>query len=187
MKIGSSNLGPTTAGRPRRPSFTLALSAGLAVSVAGMIALAFPEPASAGEAGPAPNVTILIYNYAQATHAVLAGAEREAGRIFAEAGVRTLWFECPAVQSSADPQAPCQKVPESPKIRLQLLSAPVRSKSRDSVWGLAVREGWIKVQKRVRSAGNSLRLSGLADEMRWSHAWALRDCVSDPESARQSV
>jgi hypothetical protein len=138
VQIGS-NLGPTIAACPRRQSFTLALSVALAVSLGGMIALAFPETAFAGETGPVPNVTILIYNYAQATHAVLAGAEREAGRIFAEAGISILWFECPAVPSAAGPQGLCQNASESKDIRLQLLSAPVKSKSQDCVWGLAVR------------------------------------------------
>ena len=142
MKIGSSNLGPTRAGRPRRPSFTLALSSGLAFSVPGMIALAFPEPVSAGEAGPARNVTIWIYNYAQATHAVLAGAEREASRIFAEAGVRILWFECRAVQSTADPQTPAKKCPNPPRSGFSYFQLPSEV-SRRTVSGdlLSVRAG----------------------------------------------
>jgi len=139
MKIGSSNLSPAIAERPGRQSFTLALSAALAVSVGGMIALAFPETAFGGETGPAPKVTILIYNYAQVTRAVLTGAEREAGRIFADAGISILWFECPAVPSTAGPQGLCQNASESKDIRLQLLSAPIKSNSQDSVWGLAVR------------------------------------------------
>jgi len=108
------------------------------VSLVAMIAFAFPETASADETDPTPAIRVLIYNYTQASHAVLSGAEREAGRIFAEAGVRILWFECPAVKS-ADPQELCHKAPEAVDIRLQLLSALVRSKSQDDVWGLAVR------------------------------------------------
>jgi hypothetical protein len=142
MKIGSSNLGPTTAGCPRRPSFKLALSAGLAVSAAGMIALAFPEPASAGEAGPAPNVTILIYNYAQATHAVLAGAEREAGRIFAEAGDG--YFGLTVLQCSLPPtrKHPAKKCPNPPRSGFSYFQLPSEV-SRTTVSGdsLSVRAG----------------------------------------------
>jgi hypothetical protein len=72
----------------------------------GMIALAFPETAFAGETGPPPNVTILIYNYAQATHSVLAGAERKAGRIFAAAGISALGLSvlwCPRPPAHKDP------------------------------------------------------------------------------------
>jgi hypothetical protein len=48
-------------------------------------------------------------------------------------------LECPAVQSSADTQGPCQKAPpEATDIRLRILSAPVLDKFHNSVFGFAV-------------------------------------------------
>ena len=73
----------------------------------------FPATVFAGksdrEANLDPVIKILVYNIAQAPRATLAGAEREAGRILSQAGVRASWFECPAGHSDAEGQDICQK------------------------------------------------------------------------------
>lgn len=47
------------------------------------------------EADPSPTITILLYNYAQTSAGTLTRAEREASRILREAGVETVWQDCP--------------------------------------------------------------------------------------------
>jgi hypothetical protein len=92
---------------------------------------------SAG-ADPGLSITVLVDNYAQVSPAVLAGAEREAGRILGEAGLQAVWLECPMGPPTAGPQGPCQKPPEATDLRLRILPAPIRNKFPDSVFGFTV-------------------------------------------------
>jgi hypothetical protein len=114
------------------------LSFVVVVGLVGIVGFAYPGTVFAGEADPRPTITILVNNYTQVSSAVLAEAEREAGRILHESGLQVLWLECPAVQSSAHTQGPCQKAPEATDIRLRILSAPVLDKFHNSVFGFAV-------------------------------------------------
>jgi hypothetical protein len=57
------------------------LSFVVAVGLTGIVGLAFPETAFAGESDSSPTITVLVANYSQASPAILAAAEREAGRI----------------------------------------------------------------------------------------------------------
>lgn len=93
--------------------------------VIGIMGVALPKPAFADEGGLNPTIMILVYNYTQASPAMLAAAEREAGRILAAAGVRSAWFECPMGPPTAGPQGPCQKAPDDTEIRLRVLAAPI--------------------------------------------------------------
>jgi hypothetical protein len=43
---------------------------------------------------PGPAVRVRVYNYSQASRDDLGKAEKEAGRILAEAGLRTFWVNC---------------------------------------------------------------------------------------------
>jgi hypothetical protein len=83
-------------------------------------------------------ITVLVNNYSQASPAVLAGAEREAGRILGEAGLRTVWLECPGGPSTASPRGPCGKASEATDIRLRVLPAPIRNRFLDTVFGFTV-------------------------------------------------
>jgi hypothetical protein len=108
------------------------------VSLVGIVGFAFPEPVLAGEADPTATITVEVDNYSQASPAVLAGAEREAGRIFGEAGLRTVWLECPVGPSTADRQEACERAIEATDIRLRIVGAPIQNKLPDSVFGFAV-------------------------------------------------
>jgi hypothetical protein len=57
-----------------------------------------------GEKSPSPTVTLLVYNNAQAPAATISQAEREAGRILNEAGVRAVWLDCLDRHTAADPK-----------------------------------------------------------------------------------
>src|SRR5262245_30481695 len=79
------------------------------VALVGITGFALPETAFAGENDYSPTITVLVHNCSQASPAILAGAEREAGRIMGEAGLRAVWLECPTGPSTADPKVLCQK------------------------------------------------------------------------------
>jgi hypothetical protein len=108
------------------------------VALVGITEFVLPETAFAAENDYSPTITVLIHNYSQASPAVLAGAEREAGRIMGEAGLRAVWLECPTGPSTADPNVPCQKAAEATDIRLRVLTAPVQNKYEDTVFGFTV-------------------------------------------------
>ncbi len=50
-----------------------------------------------------PEVTILVYNYAQVPGNSLTLAKREAGRVFRQAEIRTVWRDCPLEAASSIP------------------------------------------------------------------------------------
>ena len=110
----------------RRPSLRLILKVVGLVAVVGFV---FLPTGFAGkidsEPKPDPAIKILVYNIAQAPPATLTGAEREAGRILSNAGVRTSWFECPAEHSDAESQAICQNGWGAINIGLRILVKPL--------------------------------------------------------------
>ena len=84
------------------PWFRLSIMA--FAGLVGVMIFAFPETIFASGADSNPTIRIRVNNYTQATPAMLAGAEREAGRILGKAGLQTVWLDCPAGHSTADPQ-----------------------------------------------------------------------------------
>jgi len=100
----------------------------VSVNVVGLVAIigfAFPATGFASKVAPDPAIKILVYNIAQAPRATLTRAEREAGRILSQAGVRTSWFECPAGHFDAEAQAICQNGWGAINIGLRILVKPM--------------------------------------------------------------
>ena len=69
---------------------------------------------------------------------MLSGAEREAGRILGKAGLQTVWLDCLAGHSTADPQDPCGEPLEATDIALRVLSESSQNKFQDTIFGFAV-------------------------------------------------
>lgn len=105
---------------PRRPVLARHLGAGLVL----LELMAPPRAAFSSEPDPKPTITILIYNLAKAPSAILNGAEREAGRIFVQAGVRTSWFDCTMVHTDTHSHDICEKGWEPILIELRILIKP---------------------------------------------------------------
>jgi len=87
---------------------------------------------------PTPTLTIVVNNYSQAPTAVLERAEREADRIFGEAGVRAMWSNCSAGESNAETKRLCQKAFEAADVMVRILPGPVLKIFGDTVFGFAV-------------------------------------------------
>jgi hypothetical protein len=97
-----------------------------------LVGFTISEPVCAKRVAPDLTLTIRVYNYAQTSSTVLDEAEREAGRIFGEAGLTTVWLDC------MSRQAPCQQAIGTADIRLRILPSPVRNSLQDAVFGFAV-------------------------------------------------
>jgi hypothetical protein len=69
---------------------------------------------------PEATITVLVYNYAQVSHANLIAAEREANRILTIAGTHVDWIECQIPLPEADPKELCRRgwTPQIPGLRL---------------------------------------------------------------------
>jgi hypothetical protein len=118
------------------PWFRLSIRA--LVILVGAINFAFPEAIFASVADSSPTIRVRVNNYTQASPTILVGAEREAGRILGEAGLKTVWLECPPGQSVVIPQDPCREPLEATDIVLRLLSESKPNKFQDIVFGFAV-------------------------------------------------
>jgi hypothetical protein len=116
----------------RQPSLRLSLE--VALGLVSLIGVCFPETVFA-ETSPA--ITVQIYNYSQASPAILGRAEREADRILGEAGVRAVWLECRGRQGAGS-QARCQNASEATDIKLRILSSPIHNKFQHNVFGFAI-------------------------------------------------
>lgn len=86
-------------------------------------------------AAPNPSVTILMYNYSNASPVTITAAEREAGQLLGQAGVEVVWLDCRfAVVSDA---ATCESLAEANCLRVRIL-APPRRDFRGTVFGFAI-------------------------------------------------
>jgi hypothetical protein len=95
---------------------------------------AAPKSAVAGE----PTATVLVYNYARLSSAIVTAAEREAGRILDAAGVRIIWVECPMRPTTAIAREPCLRALKSTDILLRVLSPPAQHTLKADVFGFAI-------------------------------------------------
>jgi hypothetical protein len=118
------------------PWFRLSITA--LAGLVGVISFAFPETIFASAADASPTIRIRVTNYTQATPGMLAGAEHQAGRILGKAGLQTVWLDCPAGHSTADPQDPCGEPLEATDIALRVLSESSQNKFQDTAFGFAV-------------------------------------------------
>ena len=88
----------------------------IAAVLLGVMGFVFSDTAYASPAEPNPTMRVRVLNYTQATPATVAQAEREAARILGEAGLKTVWLDCPLVEAKVVPQDPCQQPFEANEI-----------------------------------------------------------------------
>ncbi len=141
MKIGIRERHPALKEAYRRRRIPwLRLGLGIVVGLAGVISLASSETVFARVADPSPTIRVRVNNYAQASPAIIARAEREAGRVLGEAGLRMVWLDCPMEHYGGVhvQQNPCLEPLEPSDIVLRVLSEPTQNKFQDTVFGFAV-------------------------------------------------
>jgi hypothetical protein len=114
----------------------------IAVSLLGAINLASSDADAvfANVAEQSPMLRVRVNNYTQASRLIIAKAEREAGRILGEAGLRVVWLDCPMEHYGGAhvPQNPCLEPLEATDIVLRVLSERTQNKFQDTVFGFAV-------------------------------------------------
>lgn len=89
-------------------------------------------------AEPSATIRVRIVNYTEVTPDTIARAEREAGRIFHDAGLNVVWLDCPLRQTPVNPADPCQQPLGPANVFVRLLSDQTRKGIQDSVFGFAV-------------------------------------------------
>jgi hypothetical protein len=112
----------------------------IAVSLLGAINLASSDAGFANVAEPSAMLRVRVNNYTQASPSIVAKAEREAGRILGEAGLRMVWLDCPMEHYGGVhvQQNPCLEPLEATDIVLRVLSERTQNKFQDTVFGFAV-------------------------------------------------
>ena len=80
-------------------------------------------------------MTVAVFNDADISPEIVAGAEKTAGKIFLEAGIRTVWLNCGDLTEQVDHESPCRKVPLNQRFDVRI----VRNSHglRSSVLGIA--------------------------------------------------
>src|SRR5436189_2374615 len=118
----------------------LRIRLGIAVSLLGASNLASLDAVFAKVAEPSPMLRVRVNNYTQASPLIVARAEREAGRILGEAGLRMVWLDCPMEHYGGVPvqQNPCLEPLEATDIVLRVLPERAQNKFQDTVFGFAV-------------------------------------------------
>jgi hypothetical protein len=111
------------------------LSFGVIVALVAVIGFSLQAPGFAGKEDPDPTLTVLVYNNAQASAVILAGAEREAGRILGVAGLRAVWLDCLDQHSAVDAQELCHKAREPTDVVLRVFPGHIQNRLQDTLFG----------------------------------------------------
>ena len=119
-------------------SLNFALNLSFLVGLLSVAGAAFPVVVFANTPDPVPAIRVHVDNYSQASPTTLSGAEREAGRILGEAGLRIVWLNCLVGSSPSVPHNPCQGPLEPADIVLRIIPEPAKNTFQDSVFGFAV-------------------------------------------------
>lgn len=141
MKIGSRERDRAFGQAFRRQRIPwLLLGLGMVVSLVGAINLVSSDAVFASVAEPSPMLRVRVNNYTQASPSIVAKAEREAGRILGEAGLRMVWLDCPMEHYGGVhvQQNPCLEPLEATDIVLRVLSERTENRFQDTVFGFAV-------------------------------------------------
>ena len=105
------------------------------VAVALVALIGFSLPALAAKEDSGLTITVLVYNKAQASTAILTSAEREAGRILGEAGLQPVWLDCLDRDPAADPQELCHKARELIDVVLRVLPGHIQGRLQNTLFG----------------------------------------------------
>jgi hypothetical protein len=84
-----------------------------------------------------PVINLLVFDYSEVSPNVLAEAERETSRIFAQTGIQFAWVYC-SPRPSPDSPSICKGEPGTGEIRVRVLRRHLNYNFEDSVFGFAI-------------------------------------------------
>jgi hypothetical protein len=80
-------------------------------------------------------MTVAVFNDAEVSPEIVAGAEKTAGKIFQKAGIHTVWLNCGQPGEQEDGESPCHSVPLSQRFDVRIVRDSMGLRS--SVLGIA--------------------------------------------------
>jgi len=93
---------------------------------------------SARSQEPIPTIRVRVLNYAGATPTTIAAAERGAGKILRDAGLKVIWIDCRVGEASENPSNPCRQPYSPTEVSLRVLSDRTGNEIPESAFGFAV-------------------------------------------------
>ncbi len=102
------------------------ISIGFLVSLSGP---AWAEASSVSQAQEAPPIVVRVYDYADVPAGTLKAAQREAGRIFREAGVAAVWLRCALNEEELAQNRSCLTAREPRAVNVRLLPRSMAEKA----------------------------------------------------------
>ena len=110
----------------------------IAVGFLAVMGLNYASNSPTQAADSMPTIRVRVLNFTKATPQTITSAEREAGRIFGDAGLNVVWLNCPLRQTTVNPTDPCQQPLDPSHVIVRLLSDRTRKGLQDSVFGFAI-------------------------------------------------
>ena len=85
-------------------------------------------PQTAGAKTPVVKLVVKLFNYAEISPQVLAGAEREAVRVYREAGIALSWVECGLSEHDTEKFLACEQVDDPFGLFVNIIGQPMAAR-----------------------------------------------------------
>ena len=82
-------------------------------------------PQASGAKTPVAKLVVKLFNYAEISPQVLAGAEREVIRLYREAGILLSWVECGLSEQDTDKFLACERVNDPFGLFVNIIAQPM--------------------------------------------------------------
>ncbi len=94
--------------------------------------LCHATPQSTAPAGGGMSIVVRVYDYAGVSRGTLAKAEKEASRIYGEAGVELAWLDCATSQPEAEKHPACELPSGTLPVDLRILPASMAARMKSN-------------------------------------------------------
>lgn len=115
-------------------------------------------PQASGAKTPAAKLVVKLFNYAQVSPRVLAGAQREAVRVFQEAGILLSWVECGLSEQDTEKFLACEHVTDPVRLFVNIIPMAA-GLTRPGKFGLSFEMHAVVFYHLVERAAEDSRLS----------------------------
>jgi hypothetical protein len=100
--------------------------------------------AACAEVKPTTTLTIVLFNYSNASRSILASTKERTDNIFRQSGIGLAWADCPPVYGSLNSQL-CRDESAPGEIRVRIVDRQLKSYLPDTVFGFAIPPVWATV------------------------------------------